>query len=300
MVKFTTVEDRSDLSVYEMSILLLSAYLHDIGMVPERAKRDAHEHFLLTGNQGDLTPEQVSEFQLWLDDDERGISIPLSTGTPTSNTLSLADELTAFYIRSQHNAWSREWIEQHQADSPTLYDNWLDDLILICQSHHWGRDRLASAEFNCQIRGADTQLVHLRYLACILRIADILENDPERTPDVLFKHRGVDRESELHWFRNHFLTIEVNATSVNLDARPKSALQHKALLEMAAEINRELADCAWLRDHSDLNTHPATAHPLTRRWQLEPSARVDVCEAEDADYQFIDAPFNQEWIAYSL
>jgi len=292
MDQLMTSEDISDLSDYEVAILLLSAYLHDIGMVPERVMSDAHKHFLLSGKPGALNEQQRKEFRCWLDDDERGISVPIKEGTPTHDTLDLADELTAYYIRSRHNDWSREWIERHHDGVPSLYEGWLDDLILVCQSHHFAREHLAKPKFDGCVRGHPPQPVQLRYLSCVLRIADILENDPERTPDVLFKHRGIGKESARFWFKDHFVTINVNGAAVEIIGRPKSALIHKAHLEMADAINSELADCAWLRDHSNLNICVGLNRQLTRCWRLEPSARVDICEDEGSDYQFIKGAFH--------
>ncbi len=282
-------EDIPDLSDYEVAILLLSAYLHDIGMVPERVMSKEHMDYLLSGDPGKLNECQCEEFRRWLDAVERGIDIPLRKATPTREDLDLADELTAFYIRSQHNDWSREWIERHHDHIPSLYDGWLDDLILVCQSHHWGRDRLAQKDFEGCIRGIPPQPMQLRYLACILRIADILENDPERTPEVLFKHRGVCKGSAIFWSKDHPLSIKVEKTSVQIVGKPNSALIHKAQLELAADINSELANSAWLRDHSDINGCEGLDRKLLRSWNLEPSARVEI--SEGSDYQFINGAF---------
>jgi hypothetical protein len=38
------------LSVFELALLLLSAYLHDIGMTPARRHVELHYQYLLTGN----------------------------------------------------------------------------------------------------------------------------------------------------------------------------------------------------------------------------------------------------------
>src|SRR6476646_602626 len=63
------------LSAYELALLLLSAYLHDIGMTPEQARVQRHWRHLVFGQateaKGGLSQEEAAEFQRWLDD-ERG------------------------------------------------------------------------------------------------------------------------------------------------------------------------------------------------------------------------------------
>ncbi len=55
------------LSGYELALLLLSAYLHDIGMTPEKRRVTDLYRRLLTGDKGNLSPEEIEDFQLWLD-----------------------------------------------------------------------------------------------------------------------------------------------------------------------------------------------------------------------------------------
>ena len=57
------------LSSFALSLLLLSAYLHDIGMTPELKKVRAHYIFLLTGQSDDLTDNDVELLQEWLDNE---------------------------------------------------------------------------------------------------------------------------------------------------------------------------------------------------------------------------------------
>jgi hypothetical protein len=95
-----------NLSAYELALLLLSAYLHDIGMTPEQHKVSAHYGYLLTGNSADLSKKEINEFQKWLDDNGHDIVPPLTKDQPNLDTVRLANELTAHYCRHRHNDWS--------------------------------------------------------------------------------------------------------------------------------------------------------------------------------------------------
>ena len=54
------------LSPNELAILLLSAYLHDIGMSPEWGRVEAHRVYLFDGTQDGLTEDELKTFQEWL------------------------------------------------------------------------------------------------------------------------------------------------------------------------------------------------------------------------------------------
>jgi len=83
------------LSSYELALLLLSAYLHDIGMTPERKKVVQHHRYLLTGSKEEMSKEEVGFFQKWLDESANGIIPPITKkGEITPEDLRLADELT--------------------------------------------------------------------------------------------------------------------------------------------------------------------------------------------------------------
>jgi len=180
------------LSAYEIALLLLAAYVHDIGMTPEQRRVRDHYHYLLTGTENGLTDAELAIFQKWIDDQNREISVPLCPTAPTRDQLNLAEELITHYCRNRHNDWSGDWIGQNLAGrSLGSYSGWIDDLLVLCKSHHMGYHELKGPRFDPRYVGSPPCVVHLRYLACVLRIADVLDIDPERTPDVILRHRAV-------------------------------------------------------------------------------------------------------------
>jgi len=146
MIQIISPDVLEKLSVYELGLLLLSAYLHDIGMTPARRHVELHYHYLLTGNppeivNGDikkLTDKDLIDFQRWLDQQPLEIAIPISSGTPTSENLMRAEELIAYYCRERHNDWSKVWITENLPETALgSYSSWVTDLIALCQSHNW-------------------------------------------------------------------------------------------------------------------------------------------------------------------
>ena len=69
---------RESLSLYELALLLLSAYLHDIGMTPEQSKIIGHRDYLMTGDKTRLNGADVRGFQNWLDSQQDGLEPPIT------------------------------------------------------------------------------------------------------------------------------------------------------------------------------------------------------------------------------
>ena len=281
---------RKNLSDYELALLLLAAYGHDVGMTPERKKVQDHHRFLF-GHSDGLTAEEQQQFQRFIDDyADQPVTLPLSTSLPHLN---LADELTAYYVRDRHNQWSGDWLREHMTGGTFGHlPDVTTHLIRLCQSHHWGFDRLERPEFAPFLStGPQPQLIHLRYLACILRLADILENDPERTPDVLFRHRSIHerQKSLVHWQKDHALSIDIQAGHIHLQARPHNARVHKALEQLADWIDHELHGIAAfgesLPDHRKVGNET-----IRRQWHLAPALKRDIRPADGA-YEYVEGAF---------
>src|SRR5208282_4373465 len=66
MVKIIPEEVLPKLSIYENTLLLLSAYLHDIGMTPQHARPSGHHEYLLTADKGSIADADRAEFDTWL------------------------------------------------------------------------------------------------------------------------------------------------------------------------------------------------------------------------------------------
>lgn len=246
------------LSSYELALLLLAAYLHDIGMTPECRKVALHYQYLLTGTDEELTSNEMDQFQQWLDNEEEGATPPLANGPPMPRDLQLAAELVTHYCRHKHNDWSKEWMMKNPPpkDAAGMYPNWMSDLIRLCQSHHEDKSTLIKSSFNPRAVGSGKEIVHLRYLACVLRIADILEFDPERTPEVLLHHRNITGNSLLHWQKDHNLSLREDADGLVVSARPTSAEIQHAIEQMIEEINYELRLCRVLADETHFRNAP--------------------------------------------
>ena len=296
MAKIIPEEVLPKLSAYELALLLLSAYLHDIGMTPEQARVQRHWRHLVFGpapvEEGGLSPEEAAEFQLWLDNERDGLVPPLAQdGRPNEADLRRAAELITYYARHKHNDWSGEWIRRNATGALGSYEGWAEDLVRVCQSHHEDYADLIEEAFDPRPVGRHGEVVHFRYLACVLRVADILDMDPERTPLVLFQHRDIAPESVIYWWKDHAFKALRDGSTLVVHARPESALVEKAVRDTAESIRRELEICARLgREKPFAHSTFRASEPLPHKWSFPESLALQIRPRDD-DYVYIDGAF---------
>ena len=229
-------------SLYELTLLFLSAYLHDIGMTPEVKKVIDHRNYLITGEANDLTEKEIDKFQAWLDEQYDGLEPPISKEKPTTDLLNKCDEIITYYCRFSHNDWSETWIRNYFKEQENiLFFGWVDKLVLLCKSHHFGYEKLKDNSFNLIFVEEPNQMINLRYLACILRVADILEFDPERTPDIIFKHRNIDSKSKIYWWKDQISSRKFHENRYEIYAEPADAKLQRAILDTIKSIEVELS-----------------------------------------------------------
>lgn len=294
MAQLMPADVMRNLTAYELAFLLLSAYLHDVGMTPERKKVTSHYQFLLTGNVASLSSSETTDFQAFLDDHFGGVVPPVSSNLLKSEDLARANTIVAYYSRAKHNDWSAEWIIKYLShDRLTFYSGWVNDLVTICRSHHEGYSDLLEPRFNPRIVASPGMVVHLRYLAVVLRVADILEFDPERTPDVILSHRDIAPSSLIYWHKDHQVSIAIDETRIVLAARPTTARFHRAIEAMADDIDRELSSARSLADETHFELCPGLTKKLKHRWIFMPAVHRQI-EPQERRYEYIDGAFRPD------
>jgi Histidine kinase-, DNA gyrase B-, and HSP90-like ATPase len=289
------VETLPQLSNMEISLLLGAAYLHDIGMNPKRQVVIDIKNFLLLGD-GNLAKTEQQRLREWLDRNYPDEQIPLPETEDQKQRLNRAEFLTAYYCRHRHNDWSGEHIESvsRQLSAPP-YAGFCDDLITLCKSHHFGFEELKAPKLDAKVVGARSETVNLRYLAALLRVADVLEFDPERTPEVIFDHRSIDESSISYWQKDKYISLKLDKEGHALfyTARTESARIHKALLETADDVDRELQNCATF-DKSNAFKVGATGCSLNHyTWPWQSNLVRDVAPREGT-FEYIEGAFRPD------
>jgi hypothetical protein len=281
------------LSEFELALLVLSAYLHDIGMTPERGKVKQVFRYLETGDEPSLALHEKESIQEWLDNASAGVPGRVRSAVSKGSDGSL-ELLVAHYCRHKHNDWSEDWIRKNLSHLQWHgYVGWMDDLVELCRSHHYGYFELRQRGFDPKATGVASppRVVHRRYLACVLRISDILEFDPERTPDIVFTHRSIARSSEIFWHRDHYiqLVIDGNPKRIFISAEPSEAKVHRAIIEMVDQIDAELMLCRRLDNEAPFEKF-GPLPDLKHRWDLPPVVDRKI-EPKANTYIYIDGAF---------
>jgi hypothetical protein len=298
MAKIIPVDVLEQLCIYELALLLFSAYLHDIGMTPQQGNVERHWYHLVYGappdpEQPHLDEREAAELQAWLDEERPGLTPPLAVdGKADRETVQVADELMARYCRHRHNDWSEDWTRANlSSEALPGYERGVADLVQLCRSHHQGYEDLKQSRFDPRPAGAGAWPIHHRYLACALRVADVLDIDPERTPDVIFRHRAIHPESVLYWRKDHETWLLRDGVNLVLAAYPERAVVENAIRATVDGIRNELQTCARLNREQPFSYWPIrSSQPLPHRWDFPESLTLHVAPRDGA-YDYIEGAF---------
>jgi hypothetical protein len=149
--------------------------------------------------------------------------------------------------------------------------------------------------FDLRIAGTGNKLINLRYLAAVLRVADILEFDPERTPDVVFAHRAVSPQSHIYWYKDHaiVLSVEKDSSNIIITARTKDAWMHRAILDTADSVDAELQNCTAIEKQNGF-VHGVKLDSITYyRWPWPPQSSRDI-KPQNNTFEYIEGAFRPD------
>jgi hypothetical protein len=211
--KIIPIQTMEELSIPDLLMLILAVFLHDIGMAPEEKYIVAWKGQLPSDVSDGKLNKDVDIFRRFrmtythqLSDIER-----LNAQGEYSKAQILEDYIITEYIRTNHSIRAKQIIANHWTGKILYQDTDLtEDLASICFSHNENYTYLLNME-TFRLCGQDTYLC-LPFVAVILRLADIIDFDPKRTPPVLFSHLAVRNPVSLIEWRKH---QSVNAWSIS-------------------------------------------------------------------------------------
>lgn len=204
MGRFIPPETLEKLNALELTFLLLSAMLHDSGMEAsdiEVAATLASEEFRHFRDR--TQAERVKSAQA-----ARAVG-------QESRARALEDAVLAEYYRRLHPERVRKVLaEQFPGRFQFRSVDFSRELGNLCESHAWGvresNDPRAPEKSVAKLDPEEpisTVSVNLQYLACCLRVADILDFDRSRTPLAVYQHIAfTEQESWKEW--NKHLEVE--------------------------------------------------------------------------------------------
>ena len=234
------------LNALEITMLLLSALLHDVGMIVserEKARTLASDRFR---RFSDEHPVHVAAIHDWT---QKGQVL---------RAAAIQDSLLAEFFRRVHTDRVRRYIEEHLSDGLAFQEcSLLDDVSSLCESHGWGVreswDPLDSSKAVCQLpTNAPVSGVPccMQYLACCLRLADIMDFDRSRSPLSVYRH--IDFTEEKSWEEwNKHLSVKgwsVRTREIIYRTKCLNPTFFVAVHHFLDAVDKELHECRYLLD----------------------------------------------------
>lgn len=297
--KLIPQENMRKLSTPDLFMLIVSVFLHDIGMAPDE------KHILAWKNQLPETEydeelkeerEKFARFRLTythqLADIER-----LETEQEFSKAQLLEDYIVTEYIRTTHSIRAREVIAKYWAGEIVYQDTDLtEDLATICFSHNESYTYLLQME-TFRVCGQDEYLC-IPFVATVLRLADIIDFDPKRTPSVLFSHLAVKNSVSLSEWKKH---QSINAWTISprkllFSAQCEHPAIEATILAFCNQIDEELRNgtviLSNLSDEGmdiDVEVYKISLPPQVDRRKIQ--AKKDIISGKPI-YRYHDTKFS--------
>src|SRR5258706_571521 len=288
------------LNAIEIALLILSAYMHDQGMVVEAGELERIR----------LSDEWKLHEQNWVADHPNFAETLAKFNDPFLANAerervgeAIADLRTAMFtdfLRRTHGTRSAEFVQRQFGSDPRLVWNGrsvVDLLALICLSHVRPAEAITTPNGFRLDEIVGTTKVNVSLLAYILRLADILDFDRERTPDSLFRAiHFTSQISLLEWEKHRSVTgWEIAPDRILFAAECGHPAYERAIRDFFGLIDAELsavelwgrslpAEFQYARlqlpqkvDPSRVGPHvdPVTHQPVYRYFDLEFSLSRD-------------------------
>jgi hypothetical protein len=282
MWEILPLDTRENLNALEITFLLLSALLHDVGMVV--TDHEKAETFLSEAFRRFIVESRA--------DRKKAIDEAHAAGNEP-RARAIEDALLAEYYRRLHPERTRQFMDKHLAGRLQYREyDFSNDLARLCESHAWGVEESndprhpekAVARLDDSTRFYGVR-VNLQYLACILRLADILDFDRSRTPLAVFQH--IDFSEPKSWAEwNKHLQVkgyEITPTQVAFEIPCTHPVFYVAVHEFLGWIDDELRQCRFL-----VETKP---QPTANRYKLLLPHVVDRHKVRMADPSYVAGAF---------
>jgi hypothetical protein len=234
------------LNLIELMLLILSAHFHDQGMVLDdgnltRIKNSSEfkvhkdlwikEHPNIREIENHLASRDICE------EERKLTAIKLAE---------LEDAIIGDYVRKNHGKFSADYIkllDKNNEFFEVAGSNIAGQLAMICESHVLPPDDITPENGFHHDELIGTHKVNIRFLALILRLADILDFDRDRTPDVLYRSiHFTNQVSIIEWEKHRSVqgwTIQPDL--IRFDMKFTHPVYEKATRHFFDWIDKELS-----------------------------------------------------------
>ncbi len=232
-------DDINKLSRDEAAMLIIAACCHDIGM--SYSEEEKKELFSDTGRLNKYLEGHPAEYVK---------AYKSGNAEPDMNK-----EMLQNYLRCIHHERVDELL--YQREWPSILDGKVNKewVIRVCQSHGESVSELNNNSFN------ETQTIDLRFCAILLRLADILDFDRSRAPEILYHYlnfqnadSGSKMKSKEEWdkhgeslgFDLKHVKTRIQGYQIPYVAKCKSAQIEQAIRRYLDMVDKELSDCEFV------------------------------------------------------
>jgi hypothetical protein len=294
MARLMPDEVRTGLQPLEIAGLILSAALHDVGMAisEEEARRlmdassrasDSTETRAYNAFRGGFPRLLRRQGRLTRDD-------------RTHEILEIEAFILSEYLRRNHGSRSRHLIFERFEQKLIYKDfNFTSRLAEVCRSHTQEPEALHAIPCY-EIVASPGEYCNWRFIAVMLRLADILDFDAKRTPSVLFEQLGVRSPVSVREWKKHKAITgwDIGPARVRFGAQCPDPVIEKTIREFVGLIDRELTVSKAVIEEM----HEPTIPGLSDRYSLELPTAVDtkdigaISGPSGPVYDFIDLSFH--------
>ncbi len=279
----------AELNIAELTLLILAAFFHDHGMVPTEK-----DYVAIQGDPG---------FQLhrdnWVLDHPNYAEIKRDLSSQfisETERLRLAEKIADLdramltdFLRSTHAIRSASTVRGCYSEDKRLEMHGVNVtplLALLCQSHSLPVQSLTPKHgfrFDEQI---GTLSVNMPFLAAILRLADILDFDRDRTPESLLKSIHFTSEVSIREWEKH-RSIQgwiISAERIRFAMKSKHPVYEASARQYMDWIDAELSLC-----HELCRSQPQEF----TKYRIDLPTQVDRSRIEplDSAYRYFDLEF---------
>lgn len=174
----------------EIGVLILAAFYHDQGMLlagPEWEQLEKEDNYVLHRANWIIDHANYKEIEERI----HSTLISVEERTRLYSTLKELDAaILTDYLRDKHGDRSAAYITTELSRDPRLNvegRSLATTLAQVCLSHVKSPDWITEQNGLAHDLEHGQNIINARFLAVVLRLADILDFDSDRTPDVLFK-----------------------------------------------------------------------------------------------------------------
>jgi len=240
-------DDVTHVADIELALLILAAYFHDQGMVPSREEYDdmlISDDFTLHRENWQIEHPNYREIQRQ----------HLRVGSNPTETTRIAVQIAEMdqahltdYLRARHGKRSADFVKNEYGSDKRMNLGAISlapYLASLCESHTLQCSDIRNLPYCSWDEQIETTAANMIFLATVLRIADILDFDRERTPDVLFRSIHFTSEVSVHEWERHRSVVgwNISPNEIRITAECTDPTYHRATERYMDWIEQEIRD----------------------------------------------------------